>query len=378
MMKIAKIETYLYYSVWRNLIIVRIDTDDGITGVGEATLRNHEMAVKAAIDEHIAPYIIGESPYMAGRLFDRFFTRDSWRGGSVFLSAISGIETALWDIIGKRAGQPIYNMIGGKHHQRIRTYANDFAYKCKTSDEFVEAAKRAVASGHTALKWDPLYIQGDRGATRESDFVEAALRNIYDIRAAVGENIGLCIELHGALTYDGARNLANNAVDADVMFIEEPMHPDDKEGFRKLSMKAVVPIAAGERVFTRWGYKSFISEHYHSVAQPDLTHVGGIWETKLIGAMLESAYIQIAPHNSNGIIATMAAVMADATMPNLLIQEINIESLELNKTILKEGAVWKDGYFELTDKPGLGIEPDWDIIRSGEYKKVFTKSNYKY
>lgn len=376
-MKITSVETYLYYSVWRNLILVKVETDEGITGVGEATLRNHEVAIKSAIDEHIAPYIIGETPYIVTKLFDKFFTRDSWRGGVVFLSAISGIEIALWDIIGQKAGQPIYNMIGGKHHQRIRTYANGWFNDCKTSQDFVEAAKKTVARGFTALKWDPLFVAEINADTRERHVVEAALENIYAVRAAVGKDIGLGIELHGALSYDGALQLANGVVDADVMFIEEPMHPDDKEGFRKLSMKAMVPIAGGERVFTRWGYKSFIAEHYHSIAQPDLTHVGGIWETKLLGGMLESAYLQIAPHNSNGIVATVAAVMADATMPNLLIQEMLVEVLDLNDSILKEGAVWKDGYMELTDKPGLGIKPDWDAIKAGEYRPVFTRSNFK-
>ena len=372
-MKITNIETYLHYSEWRNLIIVKVDTDEGITGVGEATLRNHEMAVKSAIDTHVAPYTIGESPYIAGKLFDRFFSRDAWRGGSVFLSAISGIEIALWDIIAKKAGQPIYNMIGGKHHQRIRTYANGWFRGCKSGDDYVKAARSTVARGFTALKWDPLHINPQSGAVGEREMVESALENIYAVRAAVGKDVGLCVELHGALTYDGALIMANNVVDADVMFIEEPMHPDDKEGFRKLSMKAMVPIAAGERVFTRFEYKSFIAEHYHSIAQPDLTHVGGIWETKLIGAMLEGAYIQIAPHNSNGIIATMAAVAADATMPNFLIQETAIEALDLNDILLKEKATWKDGYFELTDKPGLGIEPDWDAIKSVGYKPAFSE-----
>jgi len=314
---------------------------------------------------------------MVSKLFDRFFTNNAWRGGAVFLSAISGIEIALWDIVGKKAGQPVYNMLGGKCNRRIRSYGNGWFRGCKTSRDYVEAAKKAVARGFTALKWDPLNVHGGDGSASEREVVEAALQNIYDIRAALGPDIGLGIELHGALTYDGAVIMANGVVDADVMFIEEPMHPDDKEGFRKLSMKAMAPIAAGERIFTRWGYKDFIKDHYHSIAQPDLTHVGGILETKMIGAMLESAYIQIAPHNSNGIIATIAAVMADATMPNFLIQETPFEVLDQNETLLKEGALWKDGYFELTDKPGLGIEPDWNSIQSVGYKPAFSRTNYK-
>ena len=372
-MKIATIEVILRYSVWRNLIIVRVDTDEGITGIGECTLRNHEMAVKSAIEEHIAPYIIGEGPYMAGKLFDRFYSRNAWRGGPVMLSAISGIEIALWDIIAKKAGQPIYNMIGGKHHKKIRTYANGWFGGCRTNEDFVKAAKAVVDRGFTAMKWDPLHLNPANDLVSEREMVESALENVYAVRGAVGKDVDLCVELHGGLTYDGALIFANNVIDANVMFIEEPMHPDDKEGFRKLSMKAEVPIAGGERVFTRFGYKSFIAEHYHSIAQPDLTHVGGIWETKLLGAMLEAAYISIAPHNSSGIVATMASVVTDATMPNFLIQETTIEALEQNDSFLKEKAVWKDGFFELTDKPGLGIEPDWDAIKEIGYKPAFSE-----
>jgi len=310
---------------------------------------------------------------MAGRLFDRFYTQNAWRGGPVMLSAIAGIEIALWDIIAKKADQPICNMIGGKHHKRIRTYANGWFNGCKTSADYVRAAKEVVARGFTAMKWDPLNLNPANQSVSEREMVESALENVYAVRDAVGKDIDLCIELHGRLSYDGALIAASNLVDANVMFIEEPMHPDDKEGFRKLSMKSDVPIAGGERVFTRFGYKSFIAEHYHSIAQPDLTHIGGIWETKLLGAMLETAYIHIAPHNSSGIIATMANVAVDATMPNFLIQETMIEALDLNDTILNEKAVWKDGFFELTEKPGLGIEPDWDAIKAVGYQSAFSK-----
>ena len=372
-MKITNIEVYLHYSVWRNLIIVRVDTDEGITGVGEATLSNHETAVKSAIDTHIAPYIMGESPYMAGKLFDRFYSQNAWRGGAVMLSAISGIEIALWDIIAKKAGQPIYNMIGGKHHKRIRTFASGWDDGCKTSDDVIKAAKAVVARGFTAIKLEPLKLNPRSDKVSEREMAESALENIYGVRKALGKDVDLCIDLQGILTYDGALIMHNGLVDLDVMFIDDPMNPDDREGLRKLSMKALVPIAGGERVYTRYGYKSFIADHYHSVARPDLTHGGGIWETKLLGAMLENAYILIAPHNTNGIVATMANVVNDATMPNCLIQEVTIEALDLNDKLLKGKATWEKGYFELPDKPGLGIEPDWDAIKAGAFKPVLSE-----
>ncbi|MDR1204096.1 MAG: mandelate racemase/muconate lactonizing enzyme family protein [Peptococcaceae bacterium] len=377
-MKITNIETLVFVDdlmdnpkFMRNNILVKVDTDEGITGVGEATIRNRELAVKAAVDDHIAPFLIGTSPFDVSKMFDRFFTRDAWRGGAVLLSAVSGIETAMWDIIGKYAGQPVYNLLGGKFKPDVRTYANGWFFECKSSEEYVEAALKTVEAGWDALKWDPPLIFKD---LPEYLMVEEAAKNVYAIREAVGRDVDLLIEIHGQLSYAGAMKFAKLLEDADVMFMEEPMPPDDKEGFQKLGLKTAIPIAGGERIFTRFGYKAIINEGVLSVAQPDLTHMGGILETKLTAAMLEAAYIKFAPHNSNGIVATAAAVMVDATGPNFLIQEMGTPVLQQNERILKSGLTWKKGRFILDDsKPGLGVEVDFDTIKKFGYKRSFTE-----
>ncbi|TCL76986.1 galactonate dehydratase [Hydrogenispora ethanolica] len=369
-MKITKIETYLYFSSWRNLTLVKVDTDEGISGVGEATCRNKELAIREAIQEHIGPRLIGTSPFDVEALFHNFFTRDPWRNGAVFNSAISGIEIALWDIIGKKLGAPVYHLMGGKMRDRIRLYANDWFKGCRTSEEFAAKAVTTVRDyGFTALKWDPLKVSA---ATDERERVEAGLDCVAAVRQAVGSEVDLLIELHGMLSYDGALAFVREVEDLKPLLVEEPMHPDNGDGYRKLALRANVPLAAGERSFTRWGYQSIFQAGNLSVIQPDISHMGGIHETKKVASQAETLYLKVAPHNSNGPVASMANVMLDATLPNFLIQEFMFENLELSRTLLSESFHYEDGYILLQDKPGLGITVNFDELAKGEYKNVFS------
>jgi len=371
-MKITNIEVFVHFSVWRNLILIKMDTDEGITGCGEATIKNKEMAVVSTIEHHIAPYLIGQDPHTAANVFNRFFTSDGWRGGAVYLTAISGIEMALWDIIGKAAGQPVYNLLGGKVRDKLRAYANRWFDGCKTSTEYAAAAKDTCDKlGFTALKWDPLKIKPNY--IREQEMVDTAIENVYEVRETVGKNVDLCIELHGQLSYDGAVRFAQAVADANVIFIEEPMHPDDIDGFLRLSEKSKIPIAAGERVLTRFAYKELLRKRCHSIVQMDLSHMGGLLESKYTASMADAVGIKVAPHNSSGVVATMASAMLDATLPNFLMQEMLVEVLTVNEKIMKEKMCLKDGYIHLLDKPGLGVEPDWDAVREVGYISAFNE-----
>ncbi len=369
-MKITHIETYLFFSSWRNLTIVKVDTDEGITGVGEATCRNKELAIREAIQKHIGPRLIGTSPFDVEALFHNYFTRDPWRNGAVFNSALSGLEIAFWDIIGKKLGVPIYNLMGGKMRDKIRLYANDWFKPAKTIDEFVAKAVTTVNDyGFTALKWDPLKASASSG---EREMVKDGLDCVAAVRQGVGEKVDLLIELHGLLSYDGALEFVRKVEPMNPLFVEEPMHPDDADGYRKLAMRANVPLAAGERSFTRWGYQPVFKAGNLSVIQPDITHTGGIHEIKKIASQAETLYLKVAPHNSNGPVATMANVVMDATLPNFLIQEFIIDNLELSKTLLSESFHYQDGYIYLQDKPGLGITVNFDELAKGQYKDVFS------
>jgi len=394
-LKVKKIETFMYYSVWRNLVIVRIETDEGIVGVGEATLRGKEVAIKACIDEHLAPELIGTSPFDISKMFDTYYTNDFWRGGPIFISALSGVEIAMWDIIGKYLKQPVYNFLGGKFKGNLRTYANGWYRGCCTSEEFVIAAKKAVSAGFTALKWDPLRVSPKRNnkkknkkssrlfgstmvndnythicrETNEKVRITNALENVYAIREAVGNDIDLCVDLHASLTYNGALRFVREAEKVDLMFVEEPMLPDNWNGYRKLAIKSNLPIAAGERAHARFGYKTLIKEQDVSIAQFDVTHMGGILESKLTASILEAEQILFAPHNSSGPVATMAAAMVDASCANFFIQEMMIEVLDLANSPIYSGFDWKNGSIIIDDKPGIGIEVNFEAIKKLEYKR---------
>ncbi len=371
-MKITQIKTYLYFSTFRNLIIIRMDTDEGITGVGEATVRNKELAIREALDNHIGPQLTGASPFDIESMFNRFFTKDAWRNGVVYNSAISGLEMAMWDIMGKKLGMPVYNLIGGKMRDKIRLYANGWSrmYNDGSLNGYVRAAREISDMGFTALKWDPLKFAPD-GCSQKTK-IRMAIKCIEAVREAVGDEMDLLVELHGTLDYDGALELIRSIENLRPMLVEEPVHADDTEGYRKLSLKSNVPLAAGERAFTRWGYKEIFERGALSVIQPDISHMGGIFETKKTAAMAEAYFLKVAPHNSNGPVATMANIMLDATLPNFLIQEFFIENIHLNENILKMPFLMKDGYIILNDAPGLGIELDFDALGKGGYRQVYS------
>lgn len=370
-MKITDVRTYMHFSVWRNIIFVRIDTDEGIVGIGEATIRNKEMAVKAAIEEHIKPVIIDKSPFDIESFFNTTFIRDAWRGGAVFNSAISGVEMAMWDIVGQKLGVPVYNLLGGKLRTEVPVYANTWFMDAVTIDDFARDAVKVVDMGFKAMKWDPLKAAAPGSDERKR--VEAGISCLKAVREAVGSDIELFIELHGSLSYDGALSYARQSEKYRPGFLEEPMHPDDFTGYRKLAVKCDVPIAAGERYFTRFGHRPVNEEGFYSIVQPDLSHCGGILETRKMAAAAETYGLKFAPHNSGGPVGTMASVMVDVLSPNFYYQEFSIENFDLSRKYFKEGLDYKDGCLAVSDsRPGLGLVPDWDEIGKESYQHIQT------
>ena len=217
-------------------------------------LKYYGRLIKAAIENHLKPMLVGMSPFDIEKFFHTAFIRDAWRNGAVFNTAISGIEIAMWDIIGQKLGQPVYNLLGGKLRDCIPLYANSWFDGAKTPDDFAEAAVKVVAKGFKAIKWDPLKtLPAD---APEMKRVDAGIKCLEAVRKAVGDDIELFIELHGSLSYDGALRYARLSEKYNPGFIEEPMHPDDFTGYRKLAVKSNVPIAAGERYFTRFSHRA--------------------------------------------------------------------------------------------------------------------------
>lgn len=365
-MKIVDVNVYMHYSVWRNIIFVKIDTDEGITGIGEATIRNKEMAVKAAILEHIKPVLIGTSPFDIEKFFQKTFIKDAWRNGAVFNSAISGVEMAMWDIVGQKLGVPVYNLLGGKLRDEIPLYANTWFMNAHSVDEYAEAAIKTVQMGFKALKWDP--FKAFSSWRNENDKVDKGIECLKAVREAVGDDIDLFLELHGSLTYDGALRYALKSEKYNPGFLEEPMHPDNFTGYRKLSIKSNVPIAAGERYFTRFQHKALNEEGFYSIVQPDLSHCGGILETRKMASNAEVYGLLFAPHNSGGPVGTMASVMVDLLSENFFYQEFSVENFDLSKKFFKKGLNIKDGKIIVDDNStGLGLIPNWKEIEKENY-----------
>ena len=294
----------------RNWIFVRVETDEGLTGVGEATTEYHEQAVAAMVDHHFAPLLIGQDPtqiHRAWQQMQRFFW---WRGGVVASSAASGIEQALWDVTGKAYGQPVYKLLGGAVRDQVRLYARHDLGLASYGDE----AQAAVDEGFDAFKLGPGRYVKPYEDFRQVDIALAAAR---EVREAAGPDCDLMIDCGGIFSSQAAHRLIDGLREVGMLFIEEQVNADTPEDLVKL--RRAFPdmrIAAGERLVTRWQFREWLEQGAVDVIQADISHCGGIGELLRIASYAEVHGVQIAPHGPYGPVALAAAVHACAAMPN--------------------------------------------------------------
>ena len=263
-------------------------------------------------------------------------------------SAISGVEHALWDIKGKTLGAPVYELLGGKCRDRIRAYANGWFREGMSAEATAERAAEVVAMGYTALKWDPF---AQAGLFIDTATADAAIANVRAVREAVGPNVDLCIEVHGRLSPANAIRIGKRLEEFNPFFYEEPMPPENIDALALVARAVHIPVATGERLFTKWGFKDLFEKQAAAVIQPDICHAGGILELKKIAAMAEVYYVGFAPHNPNGPICTAASIQVDACIPNFLIQEFVISDEPLRSQLQQEPIRVIDGYFENPEPP---------------------------
>lgn len=351
-MKITDIKTYIVECYRTNWIFVKVHTDEGITGVGEGTLEHREYAFMGVM-EHLREYFIGLNPLDIELHWHRIYRDSYWRGGAVLMSALSAVEMALWDILGKHLNVPVWQLLGGKVNDKVRIYANGWFAGAKEPEEFAEKAKIAVARGITALKWDPF---GKNYLQISNTELNKALRCVEGVREAVGKEVDLLIEGHGRFDVPTAIKISKELEAYKPIFFEEPTPPDNLEALRAVREKSPVAIAAGERLYTRWDYSRLFEKRTVDYIQPDISHAGGIMELKKIAAEAESRYIPFAPHNPSGPIANAATLQLAATCPNFCILEIMYSDVAWRKNVVDEQLVYTDGYIKIPDKPGLGIE----------------------
>ena len=362
-MKVTDIKTFVVDCFRTNWVFVKVYTDEGISGVGEGTLEYKEKALLGAV-AHIKSYLLGKDPRQIEKHFHDIYRDAYWRGGAVLMSALSAVETALWDILGKSLNVPVWQLLGGKVNDDCRIYVNGWFAGAKEPEEFAGKAAEVVKRGITALKWDPFGKSYRQIASAELD---KALRCIAAVRAAVGDGVDLLIEAHGRFDVPTAVGIAREIAPFKPLFLEEPVPPDNLRALAAVREKSPVAIAAGERLYTRYGYNELFALRAADYIQPDVSHAGGIMELKKIAAAAEALYIPFAPHNPSGPVANASTLQLAACCPNFCLLEIMYSDVAYRSEITDEQLHCENGRMRIGDGPGLGIELNEDACLKYPY-----------
>jgi galactonate dehydratase len=357
-----KIRSYELFQVPPRWLFLKIETDEGIVGWGEPVIEGKAATVKAAVDE-MMEYLVGKDPMNIEDHWNVLYRAGFYRGGPILMSAIAGIDQALWDIKGKFYNAPIHQLLGGKARDNMKVYSWIGGDR---PAEVGVAARKMVEQGFLAVKMN---------ATEELQYVDSyrkideAIARIAAVREAVGPDVGIGIDFHGRVHKPMAKILAKELEQYRPMFIEEPVLPENNEDLREIANHVSIPIATGERMFSKWQFKTLLKEGYVDIIQPDVSHAGGITECKKIISMAEAFDVAAAPHCPLGPIALAACLQVDATCHNAFIQEQSLgihynEGSDLldyltDKTVFE----YEKGYVNIPDKPGLGIEINEDHVR---------------
>ncbi len=352
-MKITGIRTFLCNAYRTNWVFVKVLTDvPGLYGVGEATLEYRELTVVEACKE-LERDLKGRDPRDIEAIWHDNYRDAYWRGGPVLSSAISAVDMALWDILGKDLGVPVYRLLGGQVRDKVPCYANGWFVGAKTPDEFADKAREAIAAGFHAIKWDPF---GSAYRTLEAGQFREALECVEKVRAATRGRGDVIIEGHGRFDLPTALRVAQALESLDILWLEEPILPDTMEALAELKRRTRVPIAFGERLYTRWQFRSLLELRAADYIQPDVSHAGGITELKKIAALAETHYIPICPHNPSGPVANAATLQLAACLPSFYLLETMASDVPWRRDICNEDVQLRDGLMSIPAGPGLGVD----------------------
>jgi galactonate dehydratase len=357
-LKITGLKTFVVNAGSLNWVFCKIYTNAGLIGLGEGSVTSKEATVAQAIMEH-ERFLVGKDPSDIELLWQGMFRYPRWRGGPILNSAISAVEIALWDIVGQALGVPIYKLLGGAARTRIRMYLDVGSMP----DDFL----RAKELGYTAGKTTPL--SPNKNVVQPSSIVRDAVAKLEAIRKAVGDDFDIAVDAHGRCTTTMAIDLCTRVEDLNLLFVEEPTQLEDVGELALLREKTKTHLATGERSFTKYGFADFCSRHLVDYIQPDVCHAGGILELKKIGVLAETYRVNLAPHNPQSYVSTMASLHVDASTPSAVIQEST-----LNRTAWIEelfdgtGPRISNGYAELPSRPGLGVRLNEKVAAAHPYK----------
>src|SRR5438094_4871344 len=343
-LKVTKLETFLVKPRW---LFLKVHTNAGIVGLGEPSLEGRARTCAEAVKE-IEPYLKGKDPRQVVHHWQAIYRHAFYRGGPILTSALSGIDQALWDIKGKALGVPVYELLGGPTRRKVRVYAH-----ARTPADI----KKLKTQGFTAFKTGPAKRRNARYVETPAE-VRYAAEKFAELRKAAGDDVDIAIDFHGAVSPALAKVLIKALEPHQPMFIEEPCQAQNHDIMAEIARGTHLPIATGERVFTKWGFREVLEKKAATILQPDLCHAGGITEVRLIAGMAEAYYASIAPHNPLGPISLAAGVQLAASIPNFLCQE----QVSLGEGYLKTPFVLRQGYIEVPTGPGLGIELDENAL----------------
>lgn len=387
-MKITDIKTWVVGNPppgfgGKYFIFVRLTTDSGVTGYGEAYSATFDPHLTARlIEDCAARHLLGHDPHDIETFFRRAYSSGfSQRPDITMMGCVSALEIACWDIIGKEAGKPVHKLLGGRVHERLRTYTYLYPREGSVHTEDVapenvyntpalaaECAAAYVDEGFTAVKLDPAgpYTIHDGHQPRLAD-IDLSARMLAAVRAAVGKRADILFGTHGQFTAAGAIRMARAIEPYDPLWFEEPVPPDSPEAMAEVARATSIPVATGERLTTKWEFAQLIRAGAAAILQPDLGRSGGILETKKIAAIAEAHQLQIAPHCYCGPIVGAANIQLAATLPNFLILESLRQWDGFHAKLLKRKIAWEEGYVLLSDEPGLGVELDEAVCDAHPY-----------
>jgi galactonate dehydratase len=370
-MKITGVKIYQIAIGGRYPVLVQLFTDNGISGLGDAAVAYGAGTTAAAsmVKELAEKFILGKDPFNIEALWSEMYDHTFWAkgGGPIIFAGISAIEQALYDIKGKALNVPVYDLLGGKIRDKARVYANGWSFRANDPEEYALATEKVINDGYTAMKLYPLSTSlndaeghirhvSHRSIDRKAE--ELAVARVRAVREAVGQDIDLMLDMSAELTTDAIIRIARKVEDQDIMFLEEPVDPFNVEALKKVSEQVQMPVAVGERLYTRYGFRRVMELQAADILQPDIGNTGGIMETKKIAAMAEVYNMRIQPHTCSSPVATAAALQLDACIPNFFIQEIYPYRIPEHFQIVDHAPELdiKNGYLAIPDKPGLGVE----------------------
>lgn len=390
-MKINRVEIFDIHCperpVW-NPVFVRVHTDEGISGVGEAGLA-YDLGHSAAanmIKEFAEEMLLGRDPFQTEDLWNLMLRGSFWGlgGGPIIYSAMSAIDTALWDIKGKALGLPVYQLLGGKVNDKLRTYASQLQFDWDEGfaalvhpEDYARAAEKAVAEGYDAVKVDPI-MYDDKGETHfdRTKLITPKEMRLYRsrlmaIREAVGEDVDIIFECHSLPGVSTAIQLGELVEEARCMYFEEPVNYLNSELHKRVADKVNVPIAGGERLYNRWGVRPYLEDQSLDVLQPDIGLCGGFTETKKVCDYADVYDVRIQAHVCGGPVATAASLHLETAIPNFLIHEHHTYAIKKwNRELCIQDPQPVDGFFQAPDVPGIGIELNDEVVKRSPHMEV--------